>query len=505
MDKPVRRGRHRIDVENAIIRRREKQFNYEQTWASTTKYFDHWQRNNSKYEAWTSPRYYEENNKLINKTKHKRDRETLLEQRREKLKKLFEEERSTYEIELMLQKNKAFTEKPVRTKLDEIPTDVLKDVNIELKLKEEDRRRHEAELKLYHQWRRNNPIVRQYESKYKCKDLKLSWLDQQIEKRMQKEKEEEENKKILQIHEEQRQQKKREEENFDRYVQEKSQQLQTYLKHQMEELKRKQDDHEELKRIENEELKRKILLGEIEEKQKSEEKRRAARECALYNIQQHKLKLKQKALDIQENLKQETLLLTRLKELELENILADEVKKLEIKEGLTEFLNLVKQQQELETQRQKHLEFLFDSEAKYVYERQNEMWKQEEKARQNLFKNVIATIQRQVEDNLNRNIGRQKQLLEEREEMTKKIEEFDQELQRLKEEEQIRKLQSKKSLDEDVGVKNARKKLQENLKLTEINDELERIRKEEDRLQQEIIKIQQRRAPVKSRNPTWLF
>jgi hypothetical protein len=56
-----------------------------------------------------------------------------------------------------------------------------------LKLEEDERRRHEAELKLYHQWRSGNPVLKHYERMQKSRDLKLSWLDQQIENRMQKE------------------------------------------------------------------------------------------------------------------------------------------------------------------------------------------------------------------------------------------------------------------------------------------------------------------------------
>lgn len=506
MDKQTRRGRHRVDVENAIIRRREKQFNYEQMWNGASKYFDHWQKTNTRYESWTSPRYYEDNNKLVRETKNKRDREELLEKRRDKLKKLLEKDQQAYDVELlMVQTNKMTLDKPTTSKLDDIPIEVLKDVNMELKLKEEERRRHEAELKLYHQWRRNNPIVRQYESKYRSKDIKLCWLDQQIEKRMQKEKEDEENKRLLKIREEELQKQKEQEQNFKRYLEEKRQQLKRNLEQQMAELTKRQKENEELKKIEYEEMKKRSHLAEIEQQQALEKKRRVDREIALYNVQQHKLKLKQKAVHIQENLNQEKLFINKLKELQLEDMLTDEVKKQEIKNTLRSFLNVVKQQQELEKQRQKHLEFIFDSEAKSVYDKQCEMWKQEEIARQNLVKDVLATVQKQIEENLQKNKDKQTQLLLEREEMAKRIEQYDRELGKLNEEEEARKLENRKILDEEVKMKNAKKQLDENLKLKEINEELERIRKEEERLQQEIMRIQQRKPPPRSFRSSNLF
>lgn len=495
MEKRIQRGRHRVDVENAIIRRREKQYDYDQLWNGTSQYFQHWQKANSKFEQWTSPRYYEDNNKLMKEVQAKRDKEEGLETRRDKLRKLFEEEQRSYDIELMVHKNKMILEKPIRKTCSDIPTELLKQVNTGLKIREEEKRKHEAELKLYHQWRINNPIVKQYESKFRSRDLKFSWLDQQIEKRMQKEKEEEENRRILKERDEQIKKEIQKEECFKKYCQEKREQLRRNLNDQMKELSIKQQMSEQLKQEELLEMQKQQLLVDLEEKQKVEEKRRRERECALSNIQQHKIKLKQKAVFIQENVKQDELLLTKLKELELENILTNEAKKNEIKKGIKDFLGLLRQQKELERARQKHMDFLFDSEAQAAFDRQNEIWKQEENARQHLFNRVIETLKQQIKDNVQKNNEQQKQMLLEQEIMVRKIEEYNDELEKLKEDEELRKKQNKKVIEDDIKVKNARKKLEENIKLKEVNDELERIKKEEERLKQEIMRIQQQKVP----------
>ncbi|KAG5899586.1 hypothetical protein JTB14_022914 [Gonioctena quinquepunctata] len=503
MEKCKERGKQRLRMENEIIRRRDKEFKKEQ-WSGTAKYFDHWEKVNTKFDAWTSPRYYEDNNKLMSEIKMKRVKEELLQKRKERLRKLLEEEQRTYDIEMMVHRNKNSIEKP-KSKNEDIPLDVLKEVNLGLKVQEENRRRREAELKLYHQWRNNNPLVRKYEIKYGYKDLKLSWLDQQIEKRMQKEKEEEETRRILKENEERLKIEKEKEVQFGRYAEEKRQQLKNCLDQQIEELRKRQQLSEELRRKEDEETKKRIILAEIEEKQILEEKRRKEKECALFNIRQYKLKLKQKAQDIQGNLEQEILLIARLKEMEVEKLLAEETKRIEVKEGLSEFLSIVKQQQELERKRQKYLEFLFDSEARAVYEKQSEIWRQEELARQNLVKQVMEIVQQQIEENIRKNKDKQTKLLAEREEMAHRIEEYDKELQNLKEEEQQRQLEAKKVREEDLKVKSARKKQQENLKLKEIEQELETIRKEEEKLQQEIMKIQQKQVPLRSPASSRLF
>lgn len=491
MEKKIQRGRHRIDVENALIRRREKQFNYDKLWNGTSQYFQHWQKSNSKYEQWTSPRYYEDSNKQMDEMKEKKEKEEKLEIRREKLRKLLEDEQRSLEVELMIYKNKTHFEKSSQVRSDDIPTEILKEINVGIKEREEERRRHEAEMKLYHQWRINNPIVKKYENQFRSRDLKFSWLDQQIEKRMQKEKEEEENRRIIKEQEEQIKKEKQQEQAFKRYLEEKQQQLRKQLDEQIEELKQRRSLADNFKKEEEEELKKQSTLAALEDMKAEEERKRANKECALFNIQLHKMKLKQKAIDIQNNLKQDELMIAKLKEMQLENILSDEMKKNEIKQGLHEFLNIIKQQKELEKQRQRHMEFLFDSEARAVFERQSEIWRQEEDARKQLFQYVMETVKKQIEDNVLRNKEKQKQILLEQEELTNKIEEYEKELQQLKKEEEQRKIKNKKSLDDEIKVKNARKAIDENIKLKEIMDELETIRKEEERLKKEIEKMQQ--------------
>ncbi|XP_023016713.2 trichoplein keratin filament-binding protein [Leptinotarsa decemlineata] len=505
MEKPKGRGKHRIHVENDIIRRREREFNYEKMWSGTAKYFEHWDKANSKFDSWTSPRYYEDNNKLMSEIKTKRDKEEFLVKRKEKLRKLLEEEQKTYDIELMVHKNRNLIDKPSTSKMDDIPLTVLKEVNVGLKVQEENRRRREAELKLYHQWRKNNPLVRQYEIKYGCRDLKLSWLDQQIEKRMQKEKEEEETRRILKENEEKLKIEKEKEEQFTKYAEEKRQQLRRCLEQQMEELRKRQQVSENLRKKEAEETKNRMLIAEIEEKRILEERLRREKECALFNIKQHKLKLKQKAHDIQENLEQEKSLIARLKEIELETIVTEEQKRKEIKEGLSEFLSIVKEQQALERQRQKYLDFLFDSEAKAVYEQQTQIWRQEELARKNLVKQVMETIQQQIEENIRKNKEEQTQLLAEREEMARKIEEYDRELEELNKEEKQRQIETQKVREDDIKVRNARKKQQDNLKMKEIEMELEKIQKQEKKLQQEIMEMQKKQGPITRPRSSRLF
>ncbi|CAH0549452.1 unnamed protein product [Brassicogethes aeneus] len=266
------------------------------------------------------------------------------------------------------------------------------------------------------------------------------------------------------------------------------------LDEQVVQLKQKQLGAEMLKQIEREESKKKMSVVEMEEKHMQEERRRLEREGALYNIRQHKQKLKQKAVDIQENLAMENELILKLKNLDMERMMQDAKKRQQVKETFEKYANLVKMQQELEKDRQMQLDFVFDSEAKEIFERQTELWKNEEKCRQKLLKEVLATIKKQIEDNLEKNRERQRELQREKKENEVNIQEYNKELEKLDREKENKKLNRRVGLDEDVKVKNARKFQQENIKLKELDDELERIRKEEERLKKEILNIQKKHA-----------
>lgn len=371
-------------------------------------------------------------------------------------------------------------------------------MNVEgLKLEEDDRRRHEAELSLYHQWRSSNPILKHYERMQKSRDLKLSWLDQQIEKRMQREKEEEECRKILKDHEQILKQEEEKVEQHRRNIIAKREELKSTLDEQIKALTIKTAESDKLREKEEAEHKNKIELEKIQLERAEYERKKLNREFALYNIKQYKMRLKAKAQNIQEDLEKEELLMKRLNNLNISEIIEDQTKQSEIKSALIQFLEISRAQKTLEKTRQKHMDFVFDSEAKTQYYQQDEIWKREEVARTNLIKDVLDTIQSQMNLKLEKNKYEQTNLFKEREEILKHIEEYNNELAELQKCEQLKKHETKKVLEKEIKLKNAKKKVKENLELKRIDEELERVRKEEERLKKEIINIQMRQGPVR--------
>lgn len=484
---------HRLLLEEQITKKREKEYIHQQTWNGLTRYYKTFENKNNKYEEWTSPRYYQSHLQMVEQTKREREKKDELEKRREKLRKLYEEEDLSYQIEMTVKTRDRWRS----PRLNEIPMELLKDVNIALRQQEEERQRKEAEIALYHQWRRNNPTLRDYERCMRSKELKLSWLDQQIEKRLKKEREVEELKKSLEERDKNLAQLKEEEERFNRELNEKQLRLKQDLNAQIEEMVQREVESERLKEEEEERMRNRIKLEELEEAKQLEEERLKKRELALFNIKHHKLKLKQKALEVEENLKQEQELIEKLRVTQLAETIEDQRKKQEWRDTLDEFLKLLQQQRDLEKKRQKYLDFIFESEAKLMFEKQNEIWINEKMAREKLFDDVLKTIREQIDLKVEENRRRQMTILQEREEILKRIEEYNEELRKAQEELLKNKEKRKLDLDEQVKEKVELKRKLKTLEQKNLDVELEKARREEERLKLEIMALQKKRDKEK--------
>ncbi|XP_018336851.1 trichoplein keratin filament-binding protein-like isoform X2 [Agrilus planipennis] len=490
-------GRRHGNFEKEFIRKREREYNHQQQWNGQVKYYEKCKNDSDHYECWTSPRYYETHSKVLDEYTKKKKKEDDLIKRREKLQKLLEEDERSYAIEMMVRTRDKYLS-PRETKKCESPaTSILREVNLGIQQLEEDRRRHEAEIKLYHQWRANNPIVRHHERLRTNDDVKLSWLDQQIEKRMEVEKAEEECRKILAERDRLIEEEKEREQKIKKEIEEKNRRLMEELQKQMEELKSKQQEAARLDSLEIEEMQRRMQLLELEDKQKGEVRKRMERETALFNVRQYRLKLKHKAQLIDENLQNDKRLIEEIKQSQIAERIEDERKRREIIQAMDELLKYTREQIELERKKQQYLSFVFDSEAKDLYEKQEEIWNAEEAARKQLLEDVLASVRAQIDEKIERNREHRKRILEEKDEIEESIRRFDEEIKRLKEEEDQKTKEWKKEMDMQIKQKTLKRKELKLLEQKRIQDELEATRKEEERLMREIAEIQKR--PYNSR------
>ncbi|KAF5281861.1 hypothetical protein FQR65_LT14505 [Abscondita terminalis] len=484
------RSEARINAETRMVRRREREHDHQTKWNNQVRYYKSCEKLANKFDDWTSPRYYETNNKKIDEMKKRREHQLKLEKRREKLAKLFEEENRSFQIEVM-----------VRNRKRETPTEVLKELNAGLKLEEEERRRHKAELALYQQWRSNNPTLREHERKRNLKDLKLSWLDQQIEKRLEKERAEEECRKQIEEKKKWIEREKEKEEQLRKEVAEKKDKLRMDLEKQIEEMRIRERESARLQEEEEEEEKKLFELAQLENERLEIERKSRQRETALENLKMHRMRLKQNADDVHETLENEKEFVKKLLECEVADRIEDERKKEEVKTAMREFLKYARDQQDLERRRRQHFDFVFDSEAKAVYERQREVWDEERRAREVLLRDVVDAVRRQIDEKVRKNKDRQRAVIEERESAVKAIEEYDADVRACEEEERLRRERWMKEIDAQVKEKKAK---EAELKKTRRIRSDEVMEKEEERMRREIVELQRRQGPGFVKFSSWL-
>lgn len=359
-----------------------------------------------------------------------------------------------------------------------------------IKEREEEKRRKEAELRLHHQWRNNNSFIQEYERAQRSKDVKMSWLHQQMAKRERKQKEQAEEQRLRIEREERLKTEKEKDEQRKRDVERRNKELKEIIDKQVEEMQVRQTVTARLREKETEERRRRTELLELEEKQKRMEETAKNREIALFNIKQYKIKLKQKQKNIQDNLKEQEEIMKRLKEMEVAEGIEDQRLKTEVKQGIEEFLKISKEQKELEKLREKHLQFMFDSEAQAVYDRQSEIWDNEEMSRKKLIQDVLATVAQQIENNCKKTREEQEELIKERECLIQMTEDYNSELVKLQEEEKQRQIKRKEELDKEMKMKQDKKRaMEEDDKLMKITEELEKAKIEEERLKREIMHL----------------
>lgn len=265
----------------------------------------------------------------------------------------------------------------------------------------------------------------------------------------------------------------------------------------MEQLKSKQKESDNLQYEERLAVQKLGGLLAIAEKQKAEERRRSEKECALFNIRQHKMKLRQQAANVQENLKQERSLVEQLQSLEIVERIQNDQKKQEIKAAMGEFLEFTKQQHALEEQRQKHMDLIFDSESQAMYEQQRAVWQEEEKSRQELLHSVLDILKHQMDEKLESNKERQKEVLEERERMVQLMEDYAEEEKHNKQEQINKTAEWKAEVEQQLKEKAELKERARKLEEGDVERQLQSARKEEERIKQEIVNLQRKEGVYK--------
>ncbi|XP_034827520.1 trichoplein keratin filament-binding protein-like [Maniola hyperantus] len=393
------------------------------------------------HEQWTTEGYYERANKEAELLSEKKIRAAQLEERRKKLELMLFQENMQYQQEL-----KALAAQPKFYRngsyLNKVPTSTLQAINQGIVEKEEQMRKQEAELKLYHAWRLRQPELRAASSYIANGRLKSAWMEQIVEKEMQKKKEEEHTRKVLQERDEALRQQILIEEERLREKELQMKELRSSLEGQIAELSEKETI---VKKLRKQEEKERLILQELQllssEREREHLKLVAERDAHIVNMGLHKYKLKRKVISVLNEIELELKMLDRIWKSVLKEYEFDREKCANHKRVLDEALRALEEHRERERQRQKNIETMYDGEARQINEKQDKLWAKEREARGILMKEVIDTLKRQVEDKLEANIQLQKANVLEREEILQQMDSFHQEVRARERETQLKNTQ----------------------------------------------------------------
>ncbi|CAG4932726.1 unnamed protein product [Colias eurytheme] len=262
---------------------------------------------------WTTEGYYEKAKREAELLSERKIRAAQLEERRKKLELMLFQENMQYQQEL-----KALAAQPKFFKngsyLNKVPTSTLQEINQGIMEKEEQLRKQEAELKLYHAWRLRQPELRAASSYMANGKLKSAWLEQIVEKEVQKKKDDEETRKILQERDEALQKQIQLEEQRLREKELQMRELRSGLEEQIAELSEKETAVKKLRTFEEKE---RMILDELQfisnEREREHLKLVAERDTSIINMGLHKFKLKKKVLSVLNEISLDLKMLERIK------------------------------------------------------------------------------------------------------------------------------------------------------------------------------------------------
>ncbi|XP_063388986.1 cilia- and flagella-associated protein 53-like [Cydia fagiglandana] len=404
--------------------RRDNELRRAEELQKVANYFESNTNRSRHHEQWTAEGYYVKAKKEAELYSTKKVRAIQLEERRKKLELMLFQENMQYQQEM-----KALAAEPKLYKngsyLNDVPTSTLKEINQGIMDKEEQLRRHEAELRLHHAWRLRQPELRAATAFVANGRLKSAWTQQIVEKEIARKKEEEETLKILQERDEalRKQIEKEEERLKEKEMQ--MRELRGSLEGQIDELSEKETI---VKRLQKEEERELMILDELKfissERDREHARLVAERDATIVNMGLHKYKLKKKVISVLQEIELDLQMMEKLKKAVLKEIESNEDRRSSYKRVLDAALLELHEYRERERQRQKNIDAMYDGEARQLSEKQDKLWAKEREARALLMNDVLTTLRKQVEDKVEASRMQQRANVKEREQILEQMESF---------------------------------------------------------------------------------
>ncbi|KAJ6636564.1 hypothetical protein Bhyg_15155 [Pseudolycoriella hygida] len=398
-------------LHSAFVRRREVEQSKIEKNVAVDKYFDKWGKITSRFEQWAGPQYYKHADEIKKRRELEKIENEALQIRREKLKKLLDDEK--IEHEMMLKDLN-------QPRAKNVPSSTLANIHETIKRTEEEKRRLELESRLYKKWR--NGFVQDsvlLDSKTDHQALaKMNWLDKQVADQLERDQEKRcSEERQLRLQEEAR---KHEECLLQRKSlrDEEINDLKSFQTEHINEIKDRQKESDDLRSEELRLTQRKADITTEFEKLNLNARERKSRISCPYNVRRIKMILRQRSDAIRQDLKDDIDMLNRISI----GVKGEQIELLKDKFELY---------YDMEIQKQTQIEAMYESEAKHLLLQQEELWNQEAEGREKLLKKLISEQLKNIDDGIEFNLKRQRELIEIKEKHLSAIEDSSKRLKEL--------------------------------------------------------------------------
>ncbi|KAM8865702.1 trichoplein keratin filament-binding protein isoform 1-T1 [Synchiropus picturatus] len=370
-------------------RQREQEAQRRQQWEHHVQYLRVESVRSQKQAVWSSQDSYQQSMAAYHKERLKEEKRASLEQRRDRLRILLEEERKQLEAELQ----EALSNR--RTPAGHMRTKEL--------LSEREERRKKIAQELLKEHRRMSES-----GKHKSVLHKDQVVGQELEQVNERQQQEET--RCLERTRQQREERRRAERRR------RADQLQK----QMEELKLREAEATRLKKVQEALLLQQWELEKMEEERRKLVERRRKCEIGHLLIRQYRAQLRRRAQHVQEELEADRNILAALLERE-EGETGSTRRELVVADAAW-MKRVIEEQLQLERDREAEFEFLHRADAQHAWEKREAEWEKERKARERLMHEVLLGRQKQLELQMQRNREAQEESLRRREELIQQLE-----------------------------------------------------------------------------------
>ncbi|KAM9446472.1 trichoplein keratin filament-binding protein [Clarias gariepinus] len=461
-------------LQRQLARQREQEARRLQQWQTHSRYFKEQQVRGSKQAQWSSRESYQQSMSAFWRERLHEEKMKSLEDRRERLRSMLQEENTQLEAELQASaRDRSATLRQQQDRTED------------LRSAREERRKKLAEELLKERWKMNNPELRKVESELHKDHVVSQWEVQQQHKKQAEEEAKEETRRFENEYERSRREAlERTEEQESRRREEERQRVE-FLRQQMEELRLREEESRRLQQEEDALMSRRLEVEQMEEDRRRAEETRKKSEFGRSLSRQYRAQLKRRAQQVQEELEADRRILAALTEGEEEERRVESARRERAVADVAWMRKVLEEQLQVEREREAEFDLLYREEAQRVWDQREDQWERERRARERLMHEVLSVRQTQLQERMEEKRQAREECERKRAELLQQLEEEEAEKRQRREESEQRRTARMHDINAQVEQRR-RKRWEEQQRLEREEAEL----REGHRLQEEELRLE---------------